>query len=131
MDLLEGDARRLRLEANIENLASVIGHTDRPHHRASAYERFRQCVPPIVIAGLVPAMTMGGTHRRNRSYAIALRWGAVGVADDTGQIFDVGFEPKPAGVAFQEIHDRIRRGGRHSIAFEAAPIPGKIVFATQ
>ena len=26
----------------------------------------------FVIAGLVPAMTMGGTQRRNRSYAIAL-----------------------------------------------------------
>ena len=38
--------------------------------------------------------------------------------DDTGQIFDGGFEPKPAGVAFQETHDRIRRGGRHSITFD-------------
>ena len=55
----------------------------------------------------------------------------IDVADDTGQIFDVGFEPKPAGVAFQETRDRIGRGGRHCIAFEPAVIRGKIVFAIQ
>ena len=77
--------------------------------------------PSVGILNLVLASEGPSTH--------AL--GAVGVADDTGRIFDVGFEPKPAGVAFQEARDRIRRGGRHSITFEPAPIRGKIVFATQ
>ena len=30
MGLLEGDASRLRFEADIEDLASAIGHADRP-----------------------------------------------------------------------------------------------------